>query len=207
MLYESADDESIIRSAFVPFSTVNINPSVQRFEDNIRVATNNKNLLFFIQVIDNKSVGVIVDVSNPSKTQVVWRSDFTSWIPRWGNSAFITLHTPITDLMKGFVYLIDPKGTLPNEQFVSLDSGGSALMDTTTGYFMLFETEADNFAGKASITNRDRSASIDLPITVPEKCDAVNGIFVCAVPKSIPAETFSGYETMFPDSWYQGTFL
>ena len=204
VLYESADDESVIRSAFVPFSTVNTDPSVQRFEDNIRVATNNKNLLFFIQVIDDKSVGVIVDVSNPSKTQVIWRSDFTSWIPRWGNGTHITLHTPVTDLMKGFVYLIDPKGVLPDEQFVSLDSGGSALMDTTTGYFMLFETKADNFAGKASITNRDRSVSIDIPITLPEKCDTVNGVFVCAVPKSVPAETLSGYETMFPDSWYQG---
>ena len=204
VLYESADDESVIRSAFVPFSTVNRDPSIQRFEDNIRVATNNKNLLFFLQVIDGKSVGVVVDVSNPSKTQVVWRSDFTSWIPRWGNSAYITLHTPVTNLMKGFVYLVDPRGTLPDEQFVSLNSGGSALMDTTTGYFMLFETKADNFAGKASITNRDRSVSIDMPITLPEKCDAVNGIFVCAVPKSIPAQTLSGYETMFPDSWYQG---
>lgn len=204
VLYESADNESTIRSSFVPFSTVNTGPSVQRFEDNIRVATNNKNLLFFIQEIDNKSVGVVVDVSNPSKTKVVWRSDFTSWIPRWGNSARITLHTPITNLMNGFIYLIDPSGILPDEQFVSLESGGSAFMDTTTGYFMLFETKADNFAGKASITNRDRGIAIDLPITLPEKCDAVNGIFVCAVPKSIPAQTLSGYETVFPDSWYQG---
>ena len=204
VLYESADDESIIRSAFVPFSVVNTDPSIQRFEDNIRVATNNKNLLFFIQEIDNKSVGVIVDVSNPSRTQVIWRSDFTSWIPRWGNSARIALHTPITNLMNGFVYLVDPEGKLPNEQFTSLNSGGSAFMDTTTGYFMLFETKAENFAGKASITNRDRSVSIDLPITLPEKCDAVNGVFVCAAPKSIPAQTLSGYETMFPDSWYQG---
>ena len=77
-------------------------------------------------------------------------------------------------------------------------------MDMTTGYFVLFETEADNFAGKASITNRDRTTSIDLPITLPEKCDGVNGVFVCATPKSIPAETLSGYETVFPDSWYQG---
>ena len=204
VLYESADDESVIRSAFVPFSTTGTGPSVQRFEDNIRAATNNKNLLFFLQMIDGKSVGVVVDVANPSKTQVIWRSDFTSWLPRWGNSPHITLHTPITDMMKGFVYLVDPNGVLPNEQFVSLASGGSAFMDATTGYFMLFETKADNFAGKAVVTNRDRSITIDLPITLPEKCDAVNGIFVCAAPISIPVETLSGYETVFPDSWYQG---
>ena len=204
IIYESADDEGTIRSAFVPFSTTGTGPSVQRFEDNIRVATNNANLLFFIQTIEGKSVGVIVDVANPSETRVVWRSDFTSWIPRWGNSPRITLHTPITDHMKGFVYLVDPNGILPNEQFAALSSGGSAFMDATTGYFMLFETKADNFAGKASITNRDRSITVDLPITLPEKCDAINGVFVCATPKSIPAQTLSGYETMFPDSWYQG---
>ena len=204
VLYESADNESVVRSAFVPFSTTGTGPSVQRFEDNIRVATNNKNLLFFLQMIDGKSVGVVVDVANPSKTQVIWRSDFASWLPRWGNSPRITLHTPITDMMKGFIYLVDPKGVLPNEQFVSLASGGSAFMDATTGYFMLFETKADNFAGKAVITNRDRSITIDLPITLPEKCDAANGIFVCAAPISIPIETVSGYDTVFPDSWYQG---
>ena len=206
VLYESADDESVIRSAFVPFSTAGTGPSVQLFEDNIRVATDNGNLLFFIQVIDGKSVGVVVDVSNPSETRVVWESNFTSWIPRWGRSGSrITLYTPVTDLMKGFVYLIDPKGVLPNEQFASLISGGSAFMDTTTGYFILFEMKADDFAMKALVTNRDRSVAIDLPpITLPEKCDGVNGVFVCAVPKVVPAETLSGHETVFPDSWYQG---
>ena len=69
VLYESADDESVIRSAFVPFSNAGTGPSIQRFEDTIRVATNNKNLLFFLQVIDGKSVGVVVDVANPSKTK------------------------------------------------------------------------------------------------------------------------------------------
>ena len=105
------------------------------------------------------------------------------------------------------MYLVDPSGVQPNEQFVSLASGGSAFMDLTTGYFVLFETEADNFAGKVSITNRGRTDSIALPITLPEKCDGVNGVFVCATPRSIPAETLSGYETIFPDSWYQGDIV
>ena len=204
VLYESADNETVIRSAFVPFSTAGTGPSVQRFEDNIRVATNNENLLFFIQMINKKAVGVVVDVSNPSKTQVVWESGFTSWLPRWGRGPRITIHTPITDFMKGFVYLIDPSGAQSNEQFVSLTSGGSAFIDTTTDYFILFETESDNFVGKTVLTNKERSFSIDLPITLPEKCDGLNGIFVCGVPKSIPSETASGHTTLFPDSWYQG---
>ena len=204
VLYESADAEGVIRSSFVPFSTSETGTRIQRFEDNIRVATNNENLLFFIQVIDDKSVGVVVDVLNPEKTRVVWESDFTSWIPRWGRGQYITLHSPVTDFMKGYVYLVDPDGILPDNQFVSFSSGGSAFADTSSGFFILFETDANNFVGKASITNQKRDISIDLPITLPEKCDGFNGVFVCAVPRSIPSETSSGYETLFPDSWYQG---
>ena len=204
ILYESADNESVVRSAFVPFSTDETGSRIQRFEDNIRVATNNENLLFFLQVVDGKSVGVVVDVSNPEKTRVVWRSDFSSWIPRWGRGSRITLHSPVTDFMKGYVYLVDPNGALSDNQFVSLSSGGSAFADTSSGFFVLFETDADNFAGKTSITNQKRDITIDLPVTLPEKCDGFNAVFVCAVPNQIPAETLSGYETMFPDSWYQG---
>lgn len=204
MMYEDSENESTIRSAFIPFIISDGDPIIQKFEDNIRVATNTRNKLFFIQTIDDGSVGVVVDVSNPSKTTVVWRSDFTSWIPRWGNRSRITLHTPVTDFMNGYVYRIDPNGVLPDDQFVSLSSGGSAFMDPTTERFVLFETKADNFAGKTRITNRTRSLSIDLPITLPEKCDSFNGVFICAVPRSIQPRTLSGYETLFPDSWYQG---
>ena len=205
VLYESAHSEGVIRSAFVPFASDSTDAgAVRRFEDTIRVATNNENLLFFIQIINGKSVGVVVDVSRPEDTRVVWESDFTSWIPRWGNSPLITLHTPITDLMKGFVYLIDPNGKLPDDQFASFSSGGSAFMDSSTGYFVMFEVGSDALLGRAFITNRERNISIDLPLTLPEKCDGVNGIFVCAVPQSIPPRTLSGYTTIFPDAWYQG---
>ena len=206
VLYESADNEIVTRSAFVPFSTTGTGSTVQRFEDDIRVGTNNENMMFFLQTIDNTSVGVVVDVSRPENTRIVWESDFSSWIPRWGRGSHITLHSPLTGVMKGYVYLVDPKGVDPNEQFVFFSSGGSAFIDTSSDFFVLFEaeTEASNFAGKASITNKRRSISIELPITLPEKCDGFNGVFVCAVPRSIPAQTLSGYDTLFPDSWYQG---
>ena len=207
VLYESAEDETVVRSAFVPFFITDAGTRVQRFEDNIRVATNNENLLFFIQVIDGKSVGVVVDVSNPGETRVVWGSEFTTWIPRWGRASHITLHTPATGMMKGRAYLVDPKGVLHDDQFVSFSSGGSVFVDTSSGYFVLYEAGSDpaNFAGNTIITTTARKPIIDLSVaTLPEKCDGFNGVFVCAVPKSIPSETFSGYETVFPDSWYQG---
>lgn len=204
ILHESVDDESVVRSSFVPFSTSTTGSRVQWFEDNIRVATNNENMLFFTRVVNDESVGVVVDVSDPQNTRVVWRSGFRTWIPRWGRNPHITLRTPATEHMKGLVYLVDPEGALPDDQFVSLSSGGSALIDAKTGYFFLFETSKNNFAGKASITNRSRDISLPLPITIPEKCDGFNGVFVCAVPTLIPTLTLSGYDTVFPDSWYQG---
>ena len=205
VLYESAEDESTIRSSFVPFFTSESGARVQWFEDNIRVATNNETLLFFIQTIDEKSVGVVVDVSDPERTRVVWESGFTSWIPRWGRSSRILLRTPTTEHMKGLMYLVDPEGVLPDDQFVTLSSGGSAFIDTSTGYFVLFEKTDENFVGKTSITNRNRDISIDLPIgTLPEKCDGFNAVFVCAVPTEVLSQTTTGYDTLFPDSWYQG---
>lgn len=203
--YESVENESLVRSSFVPFFTSESGSQIQWFEDNIRVATNNETLLFFTQTVDDESVGVVVDVSDPKKTRVVWESGFTSWIPRWGRSSRILLRTPATEHMKGLIYLVDPEGVLPVNQFVTLSSGGSAFIDTSTDYFVLFEKTTDDFVGKTSVTNRNRDISIDLPDgTLPEKCDGFNGIFVCAVPTEVLSQTITGYDTIYPDSWYQG---
>lgn len=202
--HESTDNEFTVRSSFVPFSTTDTGSRVQWFEDDIRVATNNENLLFFTHIVDDKSVGVVVDVSSPKDTRVVWESGFKTWLPRWGRNSRITLRTPTTEYMKGLVYLIDPDGVAPNDQFATLSSGGSAFMDSTTDYFVLFETGERSFAGKTSIVNRPRTVSINMPVTLPEKCDGFNGVFVCAVPREIPTRTLTGHDTVFPDSWYQG---
>ena len=209
MLYESSEDEMAVRSAFVPFFTEESGTSIQRFEDNIRVATDNGNRLFFLQDVGDTSVGLVVDVTRPENTEVVWRSDFTSWIPRWGRNSHITLSSPVTKHMKGYVYLVDPDGDDPDTQFVSLSSGGSAFFDTSSGYFVLYEVGSDftNFFGKTVISNMARDVDIEINTTLPEKCDGFNGVFVCAMPTSVAAETLSGYETMFPDSWYQGDLV
>ena len=204
VMLESDIDETITHSVFTPFTPTPTNNTVQRFEDNIRVATNDENLLFFIHKVDEKAVGLVVDVSDPENTTMVWESTFGSWLPRWGRNSYITLSTPISQFAKGYVYLVDPAGEEPMNRFVDLSTGGSAFMDTSSGYFFLYEIARDDFAGKASVTEYTRETAIDMPITLPEKCDGLNGIFVCAVPTVIPSETVSGYETRFPDSWYQG---
>ena len=42
---KASESETIIKSAFVPFAPVEVNNTIQQFEENIRVATNNENLL------------------------------------------------------------------------------------------------------------------------------------------------------------------
>ena len=204
VMFESDTDETVIRSAFTPFVPTPVTSGVQRFEDNIRVATNNENLLFFTQNVDGESVGLVVDVTDPENTKMVWESSFSSWLPRWGRNSHITVSTPMSQFARGYVYLVDPDGEDPVNRFVHFSSGGSAFIDTSSGFFVLHEIDRADFTGETSISDQSRETDIAMPVTLPEKCDGFNGIFVCAVPTVIPAQTISGYETRFPDSWYQG---
>ena len=188
-----------------PFDARRSSDAVQRFEDNIRVATNNENMLFFLQVVDNKVFGLVVDVTHPSDTRLVWESDFLSWIPRWGRGPMIAINSPVTKRMTGYTYLLDPSGLSPANQFYSLSSGGSMFVDQSSGFFVLYEIATDAFFGDTVITNQARGTSITIPTTLPEKCDGFNGVFACAFPNTTPPlKTSSGYDTVFPDAWYQG---
>ena len=203
MLYENPEDETVIKSAFVSF-TPSESDNIQMFENNIRVATNNTNHLFFVRLFNDKTVGMVINVANPEETKVIWESDFTNWLPQWGRNEYITLATPISDLTKGHVYLLDPKDEIPINKLVNVPSGGSAFVDTSSGYFVLYRANKRELVGSTVITEQSREKVVKMPMTLPEKCDGFNGIFVCAVPNTVPARTRSGYETHFPDSWYQG---
>ena len=204
VLYESSGNESLIKSAFVPFAPTDGNNKIQLFEDNIRVATNNENLLFFLKEIDDKTVGLVVNTSNPEDTKIIWESYFSNWLPRWGRNSFITISTPISKLTKGYVYLLDPSEKGLFSRLADIPSGGSLFIDTSSGFFVLYEASLEEIVGKTSITEQTRNVSVQIPSTLPEKCDGFNGVFICAVPTIVPARTLSGYETVFPDSWYQG---
>ena len=102
------------------------------------------------------------------------------------------------------IYLLDPSGQQPFRRLVEPSYGGSAFVDSDSGYFVLYETDRNEFVGTTTVTNQSRETPIEMPVTLPEKCDGFNGVFVCAVPEDIPYQTLSGHETIFPDSWYQG---
>ena len=206
MLYENPYDESASKSAFVDFAPTGVS-EIRRFEDTVRTATDNGNKLFFTKRAGGETLGIIVDVENPEETAVVWTSHFNNWIPRWGRDSMITLSTPISSLTKGYVYLLDPSGEEPTIRLTDIPSGGSAFVDTSSGFFVLYEADKKSLVGTTRVTDQDGETDISMPSTLPEKCDGFNGVFVCAVPHTVPAITRSGYETVFPDSWYQGDIV
>ena len=207
LLLHEGKDEFTVKSSFVPFDSTASDTGLQRFEDNIRVATDNENRLFFTSKVNEKTVGLVVDVENPDDTKMVWRSGFSRWIPRWGRSSFITIATPISSHARGMVYLLDPTGDHPFMRLVEPTYGGAAFVDSDSGHFVLYETGFKDFIGTTVVTDQQRENVIELPTTLPEKCDGFNGVFVCAVPEEISYQTESGHDTVFPDSWYQGDIV
>lgn len=162
---------------------------------------------FFVKKFDEKTLGLVVNTSKPEDTEIVWESHFTNWIPQWGRNIYITLAAPISNSTKGYVYLIDPDNELPINRVADIPTGGSVFVDTISGYYLLYKSEPNRFVGRTTITNQTGDVVIETPITIPEKCDSLNGVFVCGVPNRVPARTLSGYETKFPDSWYQGDIV
>ena len=207
LLYESPDGEHIINSVFENFNIQSDGIDTQRFESNIRATTDNENRLFFLSELNDSVVGLVVNVDNPSETKVVWESDFLSWIPRWGRNYSITIQTPLSSYTTTANYLIDPLGERPDKSVGFGSYGSSVFVDEESGYFVLYQADKFNFVGKTIVTNQQQDNIIDVPIILPEKCDGFNAVFVCAVPNIIPVETLSGYEIMFPDSWYQGDIV
>ena len=149
----------------------------------------------------------MINTSNPQETQVLWESYFRNWIPHWGRNSHITIATPISPSTDGYVYLLDPTGVDPVYKVTNTLRGGSAFFDTASGNTLVYQSISNYFVGKTNIINQEKDLSIDIPVTIPEKCDALNGVFVCGIPNAIPIETVSGYETSFPDSWYQGDII
>ena len=98
LLYEG-DDEFTIKSSFVPFNSSASPTGLQRFEDNIRAVTDHENKLFFTSQVNEKTVGVVVDVENPSDTTVVWESGFSPLDSPMG--AELVHHDSNTDFLAG----------------------------------------------------------------------------------------------------------
>ena len=205
--HEDENDETTILSSFTKFIP-DSDDSVLVFENNIRATTNNGNLLFFLREINEESVGVVVDVTNPLDTRAVWNSGFTSWIPRWGRNKNILLSAPVSRYASGYAYLIDPSGLNTPRSVQNIDGGGGVFFDDISKFFVLYEQKINEFVGKTNIVIKKPNVSeidyIEVPTTLPEKCDGFNGVFVCGFPSAVSSTTRTGEETIYPDSWYQG---
>ena len=207
LLYENPIDETSIKSSFVAFNSTISSDQPQSFEDDIITTRNENTLLFFTKKINNENVGFLVDVDRPSNTKVVWRSGFSSWIPRWERGSLILIQTPISKFTKGYSYLINTlEEGLPIFRPVEPRFGGGIYFDESSEYYIAHESRVNNFFGESFVRGGD-DINIKIPLTLPEKCDGFNAVFICGLPDTIPKKTISGYDTIYPDSWYQGDLL
>ena len=206
LMYESPSDETFIRSGFVNFKSA-VGEQIQLFENNIRATTDGKNKIFFLRDSGETVSGVVVDVDNPGDTKVVWSSGVKNWIPRWGGGRYITLSSPISVNSRGFVYSIDSEDTEDVARILGGKTANGAFFDFTSGLLVKTEARPNSNTISTSIIKLYEKEGINIPTTLPEKCDGVNGVFVCAAPKILPSTTLSGHTSSYPDSWYQGDLL
>jgi len=155
-----------------------------------------KNSFFFITKNKNGSVGYTRSFNN-TKTNQVFTSSFSEWLPQWAKDRNVFLTTKPSYLVEGSVFSLDiTNGTL------SKLFGGVAGLTTLAnkdGSVLLFGASLDT-GPRLNIFNIKNHTSIDLKTYgLPEKCvwssDNIN--VYCAVPNTIMG-------TQFPDSWYQG---
>lgn len=203
LIYENPDDETTTKSAFVNFNTSE-NSNIQIFDNNILTTTNNLNKLFYLRPTNNGSIGVVLDVTNPTDTTVLWESGIKKWIPRWSKGDFINLSLPSSFYSTGDIYLIDSTDREVFFKFFKSKTGLTAFIDSDSSTAIKYESESLPNSGSTYIENFNNNTRFQLKTTLPEKCDSLSAVFICGVPEQIPRRTLSGHTTLFPDSWYQG---
>ena len=201
--FENQTNDLISQSFFDDFIPETDTKTI--FENNVRVATNGENKLFFIKKTDGGSIGTLVDLEDSSNTRVIWKSNTGLWLPRWGRGDYITIKTPTAQKIPAHTFILNTQdfNPLPEKIFYSR-LGGSVLLDESSGFLYKHENDISNILGKAKVTNIKGDDEFDAYKTFTEKCDGHSGIFICGVPFNIPTRTLSGYGAIYPDSWYQG---
>ena len=203
--FEDQVDESLIRYGFVDFNV--LGDSFRPFDVNIKVSTNNTNRFFYLKTSDNGSIGFVVDLNDDIDVKEIWRSDIKNWNFRWGNNNRITINTPTSGSADGYSYLIDPDGDSVEQRLYSGISSLGILYDEITNSALVhgdFEIGGISRLNQTKIISRDLEEDWIINFTLPEKCDVYFGVFICGIPSRYPETTRSGYETVFPDSWYFG---
>ncbi len=197
--FENQANDLISQSFFDDFVPKTNTKTV--FENNVRVATDGENKLFFIKKTNKGSVGTLVNLENSADTRVIWRSNSNVWLPQWRRGKYLTIKTPTATGVPAHIFALNTQTPtpLPEKIFYSR-SGGSVLLDESSNFLYKYKS-----IGGAMVASADGGGEFAaLYKTFTEKCDGHSGIFICGVPVNLPNRTLSGYKAIYPDSWYQG---
>jgi hypothetical protein len=152
----------------------------------------------FFSIIKNANgVTGTIKSFDETKTNQVFTSAFSEWLPQWVTDKNIYLTTKPSYLVSGSVYILNiTNGTL-SKIFGGID--GLTTLADNDGNFILYNASL-NIGPKLNVFDVKNHTSVDLDIYgLPEKCiwspDNIN--VYCAIPNTIVG-------TEYPDYWYQG---
>ncbi len=153
---------------------------------------------FFSLIKKQDGVVGIIKSFGDGKSNQVFNSSFSEWLPQWILDQNIYLTTKPSYLVEGSIFNLNIKNGTLSKIFGGVK--GLTTLASNDGNYILFGASTD--AGpKLNIFDIKKHKSIDLDkFGLPEKCVWSNdNIYIyCAIPNIIEGN-------QYPDAWYQGT--
>ncbi len=152
---------------------------------------------FFSIIKNTNGVTGTTNSFDKTKTNQVFTSSFSEWLPQWVTDKNIYLTTKPSYLVSGSIYILNTTNGTLSKIFGGID--GLTTLANNDGNFILYNASL-NIGPKLNVFDVKNHTSIDLGVYgLPEKCiwslDNIN--VYCALPNTI-----MGIE--YPDYWYQG---
>ena len=152
----------------------------------------------FFSIIKNANgVTGTTNSFDETKTNQVFTSAFSEWLPQWVTEKNIYLTTKPSYLVSGSIYILNTTNGTLSKIFGGID--GLTTLADNDGNFILYNASL-NIGPKLNVFDVKNHTSVDLGVYgLPEKCiwslDNIN--VYCALPNTIVG-------TEYPDYWYQG---
>lgn len=153
---------------------------------------------FFSLIEKPDGVVGIVRSFGDLKSNQIFSSAFSEWLPQWVLDENIYLTTKPSYLIEGNMYNLNIKNSTLTKIFGGIK--GLTTLSSNDGNYVLFGASLDT-GPKLNIFDIKNHRSIDLnKFGFPEKCVwSNNNIDIyCAIPNEIKGD-------QYPDSWYQGS--
>ena len=152
---------------------------------------------FFSLIKNTKGVIGVTKSFDETKSNQVFTSSFSEWLPQWVTDQNIYLTTKPSYMVDGNIFSLNIKNGILSKIFGGIP--GLTTLSNNDGTSILYGASLDK-GPTLNIFNIKDHTSIDLGIYgLPEKCiwsnDNIN--IYCAIPNTIIG-------TQYPDYWYQG---